>query len=108
MSDRFKPPYYAVIFISRLSSDSDGYAQTAARMLALAREMPGFLGFESARESIGISVSFWQDENSIANWKAHAEHQDAQESGRQRWYDYFELHVARVERFHTHGSNPPG
>ena len=103
MDDRYTPPYYAVIFISRLSANPDGYAQAAERMVELARTMPGFLGFESARESIGISVSFWRDEASIENWKAHSEHQLAQQSGRERWYDYFELHVARVERFSSHG-----
>lgn len=51
------PPYYAVIF-SSLRSDGDlGYGQAALRMLELAREQPGFLGVESAREDgLGITV----------------------------------------------------
>lgn len=95
---RVTPPYYAVIFISRLASDTAGYDQSAQRMLRLAREMPGFLGFESAREEVGISVSFWRDAESIANWREHSEHLQAQAEGRKRWYDDYQLHIARVER----------
>ena len=91
------PPYYAVIFISRLSADTRGYAQTAERMLQIARDMPGFLGFESAREQVGISVSFWRDRASIDHWRQHGEHLQAQAEGRQRWYRDYQLHIARVE-----------
>lgn len=99
MSDKFQPPYYAVIFISKLTPNTQGYHQTAERMVELAHTMPGFLGVESAREDTGITVSFWQDEASILNWKQQAEHQLAQHSGIKQWYASFEIHIARVERF---------
>ncbi|NWJ40905.1 MAG: antibiotic biosynthesis monooxygenase [Geothrix sp.] len=72
----------------------------AERMVELAREQPGFLGVESARdaEGFGITVSYWQDEAAIANWKAHAEHAVAQRLGWDRWYAEFQLRVCRVER----------
>lgn len=54
------PPYFAVIFMSVRTVDDNGYAETAQQMLELASEQPGFLGFESARQAIGISVSYWQ------------------------------------------------
>ena len=81
------PPYFAVIFTSRRqATEGDGYAETAARMEELAREQPGFLGIESARgaDGLGITISYWRDEASIAAWKAHAEHQLAQQQGRAR------------------------
>jgi heme-degrading monooxygenase HmoA len=99
MTTPYVPPYYAVIFISKLADDTAGYAQTAEHMLQLAADMPGFLGFESARESVGISVSFWRDQASIRHWQQQAQHLNAQAEGRRRWYDAYELHVARVERF---------
>lgn len=102
MATQFKPPYYAVIFISRLSEDINGYDQTAYRMLELAQTMPGFLGFESAREVNGITVSFWRDEASINHWKQHSEHQQAQQSGKSRWYEHYEMHIARVERYKSY------
>lgn len=96
------PPYYAVIFSSRRGADDQGYEQTATRMLELAAEQPGFLGAESARgaDGFGITVSYWASEAAIAAWRAQAEHRVAQESGRARWYEHYEIRVARVERAH--------
>lgn len=94
------PPYYAVIFTSRRTEGDNDYAATAARMVELAAEQPGFLGVDSVRDGpdLGITVSYWRDEDSIAAWRAHGEHTLARQSGRERWYDAFEVHVARVER----------
>ena len=94
------PPYYAVIFTSRRNEQrGDGYAETADRMFALAHEQPGFLGFDTARaEGLGITVCYFDSEEHIAAWKAQADHLDAQREGRARWYDAYELRIARVER----------
>ena len=92
------PPYYAVIFSSLHSDDSDGYDLTAARMLELAARQPGFLGVESAREELGITVSYWSDLDSIRRWKNDAEHLEAQAMGRERWYSRYKTRIARVER----------
>ena len=78
------PPYYAVIFASTRTDGDDGYAATAARMVELAERQPGFLGVDSARDAIGITVSYWADEASIAAWKAEAEHTLARDAGRAR------------------------
>ncbi|HEX9010902.1 MAG TPA: antibiotic biosynthesis monooxygenase, partial [Holophagaceae bacterium] len=95
-----EPPYYAVIFTSQRTDGDQGYAAMAERMVELARQQPGFLGVESARdpEGFGLTVSYWRDEASIAAWKAHAEHAVAQRLGRERWYGAFALRVCRVER----------
>ena len=95
-----EPPYFAVIFSSQRTAGDQGYGAMAERMVELARAQPGFLGVESARdgEGFGITVSYWQDEASIAAWKAHAEHAVAQRLGRERWYGSFHLRVCRVER----------
>lgn len=55
-----KPPYYAVIFSSFKCEDS-GYKKMAGKMEDLAKKQPGYLGFESAREELGISISYWKD-----------------------------------------------
>lgn len=94
-----RPPYYAVIFSSlRSSGDDEGYGEAAARMLTLAADQPGYLGVESAREGIGITVSYWRSLEDIAAWRAHAEHTAVRHKGRAQWYERFELRVARVER----------
>jgi len=92
------PPYYAVIFTSVSSDNTDGYADMAERMLALAAKQPGYLGVESARSEIGITVSYWQDLESIKAWKAQAEHLQAQQLGRDRWYSAYTTRIAKVEK----------
>lgn len=93
-----EPPYYAVIFTSlKTTSDAD-YAETADRMVELAMQQPGYLGHESARDGLGITVSYWKDENSIRNWKRNTEHIMAQERGMQQWYSAYKTRVCRVER----------
>jgi len=100
-AQHFKPPYYAVIFISQLAENTQGYAEMAQQMLDLAQTMPGFLGLESAREQVGITVSFWRDEASIENWRRHSQHRQAQKLGREQWYQQFQIHIARVDRVKT-------
>ncbi|MBK9335465.1 MAG: antibiotic biosynthesis monooxygenase [Lewinellaceae bacterium] len=95
------PPYYAVIFSSVRTDDEAGYAATAQRMLDLAAVQPGFLGAESARNEIGITVSYWKDLDSIRQWKAHADHQIAQELGIKKWYSAYQVRICRVERAYT-------
>jgi len=92
------PPYYAVIFSSLRNADIEGYAETAARMVELATEQPGFLGVESVREDLGITVSYWSDLQSIKRWKAQAEHRLAQQMGMDKWYSSYKTRIARVER----------
>jgi heme-degrading monooxygenase HmoA len=92
-----EPPYYAVIFTSVRHPGDDGYGDMAQRVLELAATQPGFLGFESARQEIGISVSYWSSLDAIAAWKENALHRQAQ--GRARdWYQAFRVRICRVER----------
>jgi heme-degrading monooxygenase HmoA len=98
-----EPPYYAVIFTSTRTSGDHGYAAMADAMAELALKQPGNLGAESARgaDGLGITVSYWKDEASIKAWKAVAAHLAAQKLGRDRWYDHYELRVAKVERAYS-------
>jgi len=93
-----KPPYYAVIFTSLRTHGDNGYSDMANSMVQLAAEQPGFLGIESAREGLGITVSYWLDLESIKQWKANAEHLVAQKLGREQWYTSFRVRIAKVER----------
>lgn len=92
------PPYYAVIFTSVKMVNNEGYDEMANRMVELAQQQPGFLGVESARNEIGITISYWKDLVSIKNWKENAEHTIAREKGRADWYKAFKTRIAKVER----------
>lgn len=96
-----EPPYYAVIFTSVRTPVDERYGEIADQMVALAAQQPGYLGMDSARDpasGVGITVSYWRDEASIAAWKRHGEHVLAQRMGMEKWYEAYVTHVARVER----------
>ena len=92
------PPYYAVIFTSLRTAVDDGYGDMAGRMVALAQGQPGFLGVESARDGLGITVSYWESLEAIRHWKRNSEHLIAQQFGREKWYNSFKTRICLVER----------
>ncbi|KTC58878.1 antibiotic biosynthesis monooxygenase family protein [Pseudomonas savastanoi] len=101
MAARFPTRYFAVVFTSlRTSEEGQAYADAAQRMVELARQQPGFLGVESARDEhgLGITVSYWSDETAILAWKQQADHAQVREQGRARWYQAFTTRICKVER----------
>jgi heme-degrading monooxygenase HmoA len=91
-------PYYAVIFTSTRTDGDNGYEGMAQAMFDLATTQPGFFGFESARQEIGITVSYWDSAESISAWQRNSSHLVAQQRGRAEWYQTFKVRVCRVER----------
>ena len=98
-----EPPYWAAIFTSRRNEQAgDGYAEVADRMFELAGCQPGFLGYDTAHsDGLSITVSYWETETAMASWKAQTEHLEAQREGRARWYESYDIHIARVERTYS-------
>ncbi len=99
-------PYYAVIFTNTKNHNDEGYAIMAEEMEKLARQQPGFLDFESARSDLGISISYWENEQAIANWKENADHKIAQETGIKEWYSWYKVRVCLVEREYSFEKTP--
>ena len=94
-----RKPYYAVIFTNTRTEGDHGYAEMAGQMETLAKEQPGFLGFESARdEHLGISVSYWESMEDIAQWKSNTDHMFAQQKGIHDWYSWYKVRICLVQR----------
>jgi heme-degrading monooxygenase HmoA len=91
-------PYYAVIFTSKLTKNNKGYTEMAQKMEDLARLQSGFLSIDSAREDVGITVSYWKNLEAIKIWKQHSEHLIAQQKGRNQWYSWYNTRICKVER----------
>jgi len=91
-------PYYAVIFTSIRTAGDNGYGKMADAMIEAAAKQPGFLGIESAREELGITVSYWDSLESIAAWKQDTAHLQAQQTGRDQWYASYKARICLVER----------
>lgn len=92
------PPYYAVIFTSIRTEGDNDYIITADKMVELAQLQEGYLGIESARNDIGITVSYWKDLEAIKQWKMQLDHTEAREKGRITWYQQFKVRISKVER----------
>ncbi|WBX74368.1 antibiotic biosynthesis monooxygenase [Tenacibaculum pacificus] len=98
IEDSLNPPYYAVIFTTVLSDNLNGYDAMAIKMESLAKQQKGYLGIESARSEVGITVSYWEDLDAIVQWKNNIEHMEAREMGREQWYKKYQLRICKVER----------
>uniref|UniRef100_UPI003216CFFA antibiotic biosynthesis monooxygenase family protein n=1 Tax=uncultured Draconibacterium sp. TaxID=1573823 RepID=UPI003216CFFA len=93
-----KPPYYAVIFTSERTEGDQGYAAMSEKMMELVTKQKGFLGAESARNELGITVSYWESLEAIQAWKENMEHSVARKLGKEMWYKSFKVRVAKVEK----------
>lgn|SRR5690606_1669409 len=98
MQNKNFKPYYAVIFTSIQKENIEGYSEMAEKMEVLAKKQPGFLGMDSARNDVGITVSYWDSLESIKNWKQQTDHLQAQLKGRQDWYRWYNVKICKVER----------
>ena len=100
-----------VLFRSKLVPEPDGYAEMAQEMLDAAKGMPGFVDVKAFKADDGerLTLVWWQDEDTLRAWRTHARHLVAQQTGRERWYEYYDLEVAEVirsKRF-ARGEPPP-
>jgi len=94
-----EPPYYAVIAPAELATDIEGYAETAAKLLAIAPTQPGFLGIETCLEhGFSMAVSYWQSLDAIDGWRRRAEHLAAKGMARTKWFRGYVTRIAKVER----------
>ena len=90
--------YYAVIFTSTRTEMDNGYIEMACLMEELASQQIGFIGMESARNDIGITVSYWRNLETIRIWKQQTDHIIAQQKGRNKWYSWYKVRICKVER----------
>ena len=97
MTKDFKP-YYAVIFTSTQNKNIDGYAEMASKIEDLAKTQKGHLGMDSARNDVGITISYWESLEAIKNWKQQTDHMLAQQKGRENWYSWYNVRICKVER----------
>ena len=95
-----KPPYYAVIFTSVLFNTEVEYNEMAEKMDELAKKQSGYLGIESVRDNslLGITVSYWIDEESILDWKNNVDHKLAQRYGKEKWYQSYTVRITIVKK----------
>jgi heme-degrading monooxygenase HmoA len=102
-NDKLSPPFHAVIFVSQRTPGDNGYPEESARMSAMVKQQPGFLGMESARgaDGKGITVAFFESEEAIRDWGRVEQHRQTQAKGREIWYESYQIYYSNVERIRS-------
>jgi len=90
--------YYAVIFTSIQKKNIEGYKEMSEKMETLAKLQQGYLGMDSVKNTVGITVSYWESLESIKNWKLQSDHLQAQLKGKSDWYNWYNVKICKVER----------
>jgi heme-degrading monooxygenase HmoA len=90
-----------ILFRSKLTDQAgEDYQAMNAEMETLVRQNPGFIDVKSYTAQVGerLTVVWWRDEQSLAEWRNQMRHRVAQNTGRQKWYEYYNMEVASVVR----------
>ena len=100
ITEKFKVPYYAVIFSSIRTNVDEGYEKMNQQIYSEIEKNEGYLGHEGTRQDdrFGINVSYWKDTDSILKWKNNEIHKKAKELGMEKWYEHFRTRICKVER----------
>jgi heme-degrading monooxygenase HmoA len=90
----------AVIFTSKRTKVVENYSAVNDELEAMAANLPGFIKTEWSRneDGFGISISYWKTMEDARNFKQIPEHLMAQQNGRDKWYEWYNVKVCTVER----------
>jgi heme-degrading monooxygenase HmoA len=100
-----EPPYIASIFNYHLSNELEGYQEYDILTIEIAKQMPGYLGYESFKhDGRGAFISYWKDMEAIRAWAQEPRHIEAKQKGKSTWYRYYHSIIAEVKSMRQHGS----
>lgn len=75
-------------------------------LLPIVDEVPGFRGKESYTHVSGdgrtSTVSFWDDEESLANWTRDPRHREAMAEGKARIFSRYDIRICSELRHYGH------
>jgi len=100
---------FAVIFeVKPNEAGNEKYIEFAGQLRKFLEDRPGFISIERFQSLIEegkvLSLSFWEDERSIENWRNQIEHRTAQKSGKDSLFESYRIRVAKVVRDYTDGN----
>ena len=97
---------YGVIFeVEIADGKKDQYLGIAAKLKEQLVKMPGFISIERFESLVNegklLSLSFWEDEKSLLNWKKNIDHLAAQKEGRESIFKDYRIRIVEVKRDYT-------
>ena len=93
----------AVIFeVIPKSGGKDEYLAIAASLKEKLVNIPGFISIERFQSMADpnkiLSLSFWEDETSVAKWRNLEEHRNAQSKGRGGLFNDYRIRIGNIAR----------
>ena len=94
-----------IVFRSRLRAgvDPSPLGPVGARMYELATQMPGFISYKdfAAGDGEGVSIVEFESLETLAAWRNHPEHLEAQRVGREQFFSEYRIHVCTPVRSYS-------
>lgn len=90
-----------ILFFSRLTDQAgEDYSEMDEELSELVKDAPGYQGAKSFKAEDGerLTVVWWQDEETLRQWRELPRHRVAQQTGRDRWYEQYRMEIAHIRR----------
>ena len=85
------------------------YFELAAKLRETLHQQPGFIHVERFQSLVDegkiLSLSCWESDEAIANWRHHADHMIVQAEGKRTVFKSYRLRVAEVIRDYDFSSS---
>ena len=100
---------YLVLFeVFPHNDQKDRYFELAAQLRETLHQQPGFVHVERFQSLVDegkiLSISCWETQDAILNWRQHAKHMVVQAEGKERVFASYRLRVAEVTRDYNFSS----
>lgn len=91
-----------IVFRTRIRPDviEQEMEELGKRMYQLASEMPGFISYKdfAALDGEYVSIVEFESFETLAAWRNHPEHKEAQRLGRERYFSEYHIQVCTAVR----------
>lgn len=100
-----------VLFGTKLRADADltEYRARSKRMHELVEQMPGFISVKgyTAEDGDEVVIARFASEEALDAWRFHPEHVEAQQRGRDAFYESYWVQVGTTIREYTFDRRTP-
>lgn len=91
-----------IVFRNRIRQDviEQELEELSKRMYLLACKMPGFISYKdfAAPDGEYVSIVEFESLETLAAWRNHPEHKEAQHQGRERYFSEYHIQVCTTVR----------
>ena len=91
-----------IVFRARIRPDApqEALAQLGERMYELASSMPGYISYKdfAAEDGENVSIIEFESLETLAAWREHPEHKQAQQRGREEFFSEYHIQVCTPVR----------